>query len=229
VRLFAASAAVALCAACGPSDEPLPAESSTPSSHAVGIDLGGVARVRGDLPAGYEVGELVGRVAPLALWGFGPQSEADPPQCGVLGDPPVDVATVRGFSASGSGGIVYVVAAGGQERSDPGDVAAPVALDPAVPGQCATSSLSAGHTSGTVETVDAPTIDGATTLGLRVESTTVVEGGTETHSHADTFTAYLEGHVAYVTVVTDPGSAAQALDADFAAGLLVKTVSALRS
>jgi Domain of unknown function (DUF5642) len=216
VRVFAASAAVALCAACGTPETPLPAGSSTPPSHAVGIDLGGVARVRGDLPAGYEVGELVGRVAPLALWGFGPQWVADPPQCGVLADPPVDGATVRGWSASGSGGIVYVMAAAG------------TALDPAVPGECADSTLTAGHTSGTVATVDGPTIAGATTLGLRVESTTVVEGGTETHSHADTFTAYLEGHVASVTVVTDPGSAGEALDADFAAGLLVKTVSALR-
>jgi hypothetical protein len=32
-----------------------------------------------------------------------------------------------------------------------------------------------------------------------------------------------------VTVVTDPGSSEQPLDADFAAALLIKTVSALRS
>jgi Domain of unknown function (DUF5642) len=216
VRVFAAGAAVALCAACGPSDAPRPAAGPpVPSSQAVGIDLAGVTRVRGDLPAGYEVGDLVGRVAPLAFWGFGPQWVADPPQCGVLADPAVDVATVRGWSASGPGGIVYVVAAAG------GSV-------PAVLGECASTTLTAGHTSGTVATVQAPAIDGATTLGVRTDTTTVVEGGTETHSHADTFTAYLDGYVAYVTVVTDPGSSGQALDAGFAAALLVTTVSALR-
>jgi uncharacterized protein DUF5642 len=225
---LAAGAAVALCAACGPSDAPHPAtRSPVPSSQAVGIDLAGVTRVRGDLPAGYEVGDLVGRVAPLAFWGFGPQWVADPPQCGVLADPAVDAATVRGWSASGPGGIVYVVAAaGGQERSDAGDVTAGTL--PAVLGECASTTLTAGHTSGTVATVDAPVIDGATTVGVRTDTTTVVEGGTETHSHADTFTAYLDGYVAYVTVVTDPGSSGQALDAGFAAALLVKTVSALR-
>lgn len=228
MRVFAAGAAVALCAACGPSDAPHPtAGSSAPSSQAVGVDLAGVARVRGDLPAGYEVGDLVGRVAPLAFWGFGPQWVADPPQCGVLADPAVDAATIRGWSASGPGGIVYVVAAaGGQERSDSGDVTG--GSVPAVLGECASTTLTAGHTSGTVATVEAPAIDGATTVGVRTDTTTVVEGGTETHSHADTFTAYLDGYVAYVTVVTDPGSSAQALDAEFAAALLVKTVSALR-
>ena len=258
MRVFAAGAAVALCAACGPSDAPHPAAGSpAPSSQAVGIDLAGVARVRGDLPAGYEVGDLVGRVAPLAFWGFGPRWVADPPQCGVLADPAVDAATVRGWSASGSGGIVYAVAAavptggqersdsgdvtggqersdsgdvtGGQERSDSGDVTGGRAPDPAVLSECATSTLTAGHTSGTVATVESPAIDGATTVGVRADTTTVVEGGTETHSRADTFTAYLDGYVAYVTVVTDPGSSGQALDADFAAALLVKTVSALRS
>ncbi len=240
MRVFAAGAAVALCAACGPSDAPHPAAGSlAPSSQAVGVDLAGVARVRGDLPAGYEVGDLVGRVAPLAFWGFGPQWVADPPQCGVLADPAVDAATVRGWSASGPGGIVYVVAAaGGQERSDSGDVTGGQERSdsgdvtggsvPAVLGECDSTTLTAGHTSGTVATVEAPAIDGATTVGIRTDTTTVVEGGTETHSHADTFTAYLDGYVAYVTVVTDPGSSAQALDADFAAALLVKTVSALR-
>ena len=241
MRVFAAGAAVALCAACGPSDAPHPAAGSlAPSSQAVGVDLAGVARVRGDLPAGYEVGDLVGRVAPLAFWGFGPQWVADPPQCGVLADPAVDAATVRGWSASGPGGIVYVVAAaggqersdsgdgtGGQERSDLGDVTG--GSVPAILAECDSTTLTAGHTSGTVATVEAPAIDGASTVGIRTDTTTVVEGGTETHSHADTFTAYLGGYVAYVTVVTDPGSSsAQTLDADFAAALLVKTVSALR-
>jgi hypothetical protein len=109
---------------------------------------------------------------------------------------------------------VYVVAAAGPE--------------PAVTDDCGSSTLSAGHTNGTMTTVGAPVIDAATTLGTRTETTTLVEGGTETRSHADTFTAYFDGCVAYVTVVTDPGSSGPVLDADFAAALLVKTVSALR-
>jgi hypothetical protein len=107
-------------------------------------------------------------------------------------------------------------------------VAGDTVLDPAVLGECGTSTLTAGHTSGTVTTVEAPAIDAATTLGLRTETTTVVEGGTETHSHADTFTAYLAGYVAFITVVSDPGSPNPSLGQDFAAELLVKTVSALR-
>lgn len=217
MRVFAACAAVALCAACGPSDAPRPAAGSPePSSRSSAIDLANVARVRGDLPAGYEIAELAGRTTPLAFWGFGPQWVVDPPQCGVLSNPPVEGDTVRGWSGSGPGGIVYVVAA----RS--------AALEPAVIGECGTSTLTAGQTSGTVTTVDAPAIDAATTLGMRTETTTTVEGGTETHSHADTFTAYLEGCTAYVTVVTDPGSSGPVLDAGFAAALLVKTVAALR-
>jgi hypothetical protein len=219
VRVFAACAAAALCAACGASDAPRPATGSPePSSRPSAINLADVARVRGDLPAGYEIADLVGRAAPLAFWGFGPQWVADPPQCGALSDPPVDGATIRGWSGSGQGGIVYVVAA----------VAGDTVVDPAVLGECGTSTLTAGHTSGTVTTVEAPAIDAATTLGLRTETTIVVEGGTETHSHADTFTAYFEGYTAYVTVVTDPGSSGPVLDADFAAALLVKTVAALR-
>jgi hypothetical protein len=218
VRVFAACLAAVLCAACGPSDTPRPtAESPAPSTRSSAINLADVARVRGDLPAGYEITDLVGRAAPLAFWGFGPQWVADPPQCGVLSDPPVDGATVRGWSGSGQGGIVYVVAAGGAS-----------VMDPALIGECGTSTLAAGHTSGTVTTVDAPAIDGATTLGLRTETTTVVEGGTQTHSRADTFTAHFDGYAAYVTVVTDPGSSGPLLDAGFAAALLVKTVAALR-
>ena len=57
---------------------------------------------------------------------------------------------------------------------------------------------------------------------------TVVEGGTETRSHADTVTAYLDDHVAFITVVTDPGSPHPQLGADFANALMVKTVAALR-
>jgi uncharacterized protein DUF5642 len=57
---------------------------------------------------------------------------------------------------------------------------------------------------------------------------TVVEGGTQTVSAAYTFSAYFQDHLAFVAVVTDPGSPNPPLGQEFAADLLVKTVSALR-
>jgi hypothetical protein len=56
-----------------------------------------------------------------------------------------------------------------------------------------------------------------------------VESGTEIDSRAYTFTAYLGGYYAFTTMTTDPGSALPALPPQFAADLLVKTVSTLRS
>jgi hypothetical protein len=135
----------------------------------------------------------------------------------VLGDPAAGAEKPRGWSASGAGGIVYAVVA-----------ASTATLDPALLDECGQWAVSAGRTSGSVALASAPEIDGATTVGLSTTATTAVEGGTETHSHADTFTAYLGGYVAFVTVVTDPGSPNPALGQDFAAELLVKTASALR-
>ncbi|WP_369804243.1 DUF5642 family protein [Mycobacterium sp. GA-2829] len=161
---------------------------------------------------------LGGRVAPLAQWGYGLNWSADPPQCGVLADPPVEPSTVRGWSASGGGGIVYVLAAGG---------AAPV--DPAVLDECREWTMAAGPTTGGVRLVDPPSLTGMTGVGMAADTVTVVEGGTETRSHAETFVVHEGAHLVAVTVVTDPGSAHPALDGDFATDLLTRTVAALRS
>ena len=176
-----------------------------------------IERVRTELPSGYEMAALAGRAAPVAFWGLGPDWTADPLRCGALADPVADAATTRGWSASGAGGIVYAMVAGSNAT-----------LDPSLNVECEQWTVSAGHTSGSVTLVAAPAIDGAATVGLSTATTTVVEGGTETHSHADTFTAYLGDYVAFITVVTDPGSPNPALGQDFAAKLLAKTVSALR-
>lgn len=173
--------------------------------------------MRTELPSGYEVAGLSGRAAPVAFWGLGPDWIADPQRCGALADPAAGEAATRGWSASGAGGIVYAVVA-----------ASAAALDPSLIDECGQWTVSAGRTSGSVTLVAAPAIDGAATVGLSTTATTSVEGGTETHSHAETFTAYLSGYVVVVTVVTDPGSPNPALGQDFAAELLVKTVSALR-
>ena len=106
--------------------------------------------------------------------------------------------------------------------------AAQVPLDPAVTAECGQWTLSAGHTTGTVTLAPAPTIEGAATVAMTTASTTVVEGGTETRSHADTVTAYLGDYVVSVTVVTDPGSPNPTLGQEFAAALMTKTASALR-
>jgi hypothetical protein len=88
--------------------------------------------------------------------------------------------------------------------------------------------MSAGPTTGTFRLIDAPAIGSANTLGMAADIRTVVEGGNETRSQADTFVAAEQGRLVYVTVVTDPGSPTPSLGADFAAQLLTKTVAALR-
>jgi len=217
VRQFALLAAVSLClAACGQSLTSAPSTATSDSSAPVNPVR--IERVRADLPSGYEVAALSGPGAPVAFWGLGPDWTADPARCGALADPIADAVTTRGWSASGAGGIVYAVVA---------DSAA--TLDRSLTDECGQWRLSAGHTSVRVTSVAAPVIESAATVGLSTTTTTVVEGGTETHSQSDTFTAYLGDYVAFVTVVTDPGSPNPSLGQDFAAELLLKTVSALRS
>jgi hypothetical protein len=176
--------------------------------------------VRGELPAGYEVADISGSESPVALWGFGPGWVTEPPQCAALANPVDGGPTTRGWSASGAGGIVYAVVTG--------TAPARVDLDPGLVAGCGQWTLTSGHTTGVVTLADAPAIDGASTIGMATTATTVVEGGTETHSVAHTFTAYLGEFVTFVTLVTDPGSPNPPLGQDFAAALLVKTVSALR-
>lgn len=213
--MFASCVALALCAACGQSLAPTGSSSTATTSDAV--HPANIVRVRTDLPAGYEVADLAGRASPLAVWGFGPQWSAEPAQCGALADLVPGDEPVHGWSASGPGGIVYAVV-----------VESTGGLDSALVDECGVWTVSAGHTSGLVTSVAAPAIEGAATVGMVADATTVVEGGTETHSRAATFSAYLSGHVAYVTIVTDPGSPDPALGPDFAAALLAKAVSAVR-
>lgn len=173
-----------------------------------------VARVRGDLPPGYEIGSLADHAAPAAFWGLGPNWTAQPAQCGVLADPGAG-APVHGWSASGPGGIVYALVAG------PGVAAV-------VPEGCADWTLTGGRTTAAVHAAAPPAITDTPTVAMSTVATTVVEGGTETRSHADTVSAYLDsGYVASVTVVTDPGSALPVLGPDTAARLLARTVTAV--
>lgn len=201
-------------AACG--TPPVPAPTSTTDLR---VDPARVDRVRGDLPAGYEFAGVTDPTAPAALWGYGEGWTADPPKCAALADPVPDATTTAGWSASGPGGIVYAVVLGAPH---------PAHLDSALRDECLRWTVSGGQGQGIVTIAPAPTVAHATTLATVTDSTTVVEGGTQTRSYAYTVTAYLGSHVAFVVVVTDPGSPNPQLGQDFAAGLLVETVSALR-
>lgn len=197
-------------AACGA--PPSPAPEPPPSSSAAPIDPGRIDRARAEAPDGYEVAGVAGRVGPATWWGLGGQWSADPPQCGVLAGAAADEA--RGWSASGAGGIVYATVA----PSPP-----PTGL-----AECDRWTVAAAKTSGAVTMTPPPAVVGAQTVAMATATTTVVEGGTETRSHADTASAYLDGHVVTVTVVTDPGSPNPQLGQQFATDLLVNTVAALR-
>ena len=173
--------------------------------------------MRGELPDGYEVADIAGPVAPAGLWGFGAQWSVEPPRCGVLADP-----AVRARHDERLVGIRdrrHRLRRGGLDGRR---------LDPAVTAECGQWTLSAGRSSGSVTLTPAPTIDGAQTVAMATATSIVVEGGTATRSHADTVTAYLDDHVVFVTVVTDPGSQNPQLGADFVNALMVKTVTALR-
>jgi hypothetical protein len=206
--------AVLVVTGCDTSQPATPTSSSaTPSAAAV--NPAAIARVRSELPPGYEVGNLADHAAPASFWGLKPNWTAEPAQCGALADPGAG-APVRGWSASGPGGIVYALVAG------PG-------AGGGVPDGCAAWTLTGGRTSAVVNAIEAPAIADTPTAAVSTVATTVVEGGTETRSHAETVNAYLDsGYVASVTVVTDPGSALPVLGPDVAARLLAQTVTAVR-
>ncbi|WP_234816262.1 DUF5642 family protein [Mycolicibacterium agri] len=215
-----ALAAVCLMTACGqPTAAPPPSPSPSTLANAQ-VNPANIGRVRGILPAGYELADMGGPASPVAYWGFGPGWVIEPSQCTMFASPPTDEATTRAWSASGPGGIVHAVVTGSP--------AAPVAFDPAVLAECGQWTAASGNTTGTVHLIDAPAIDGATTVGMATEATTVVEGGTATSTTASTFCAYLGDYLAFVTVVDDPGSPNPPLGVEFASDLLVETVSALR-
>ena len=223
VRRFGLATALAVTsvvAGCGQSRPPPGTSTTAPPAAGSQVNPANIGRVRGDLPAGYEVADLRGPASPAAFWGFGPGWVTEPPQCGVLAGPATDDATTDGWSGSGPGGIVHAVVTGSPTS--------PVTFDPAVLAECGHWTVTSGNTTGTVNLIDAPAIEGATTVGMDALARTVVEGGTETTSAVYTFSAYLGDYLAFVTVVADPGSPNPPLGQEFAADLLVKTVSALR-
>jgi hypothetical protein len=189
------------------------------------VDPARIKRVRADLPPGYEVADASGVDSPANFWGLRSGWSAEPPQCAALVSP-VDGGFAQGLSGSGDGGLLYVAVVS-DVAPVPGQAPA-VELDGAVLADCGQWSMSVGRSSATVSLIEAPHIDGVDTVGMSTAINTVVESGTETNSQAQTFTAYLGEHFVFVTLIVDPGSPHPPLPPQYAADLLVKTVSVLR-
>lgn len=220
MRLCIVAAVALLLAACARTGVTTPAPSG--SAPARPINPAKIKRVGGELPPGYEVSAVSDTPDPPAIWGLGGGWTADPARCAVLADPADrQGASAQGISGSGAGGIVYAVVVAAPRG--------PVALDPTVVAGCPHWRMSNGRSTSRVHLIESPHIDGAQTLGMATDTKTSVEGGNEIVSRASTFTAYLGGYYAFTTLISDPGAAHPPLPPQFAADLLVKSVSALRS
>jgi Domain of unknown function (DUF5642) len=219
MRLWVAAVVVLLLAACAhPREHAPPPSVNAAARH---IDPANIRRMGRELPPGYEVTVVSGVAAPPAIWGLGGDGAATPARCAAMADPAGGHGqSAQGISGSGAGGIVYAVVAAAPTG--------PVVLDQFLVGQCRRWSMTSGRATARVHLVDAPHIDNADTLGMVTEITTSVEGGNEIDSRASTFTAYLGDYYAFTMLISDPGSPHPGLAPQFAADLLVKTVSALR-
>nr|WP_255361352.1 DUF5642 family protein [Mycobacterium sp. 1245111.1] len=214
--MWAPAAVLLLIAGCGQPVERAPTPSASATSRH--IDPANIRRVRRDLPPGYEAAPVADVPAPSGIWGLGGTGVATPARCAPLADPGGGHGRrAQGISGSGPGGTLHAVV-----------VAGAVALDPSLVAQCRQWDIAGRRASARVHLVDAPRIDGADTVGMTADILTSVEGGNEIASRASNFTAYLGDYYAFTTVVSDPGSPNAALTPQFAADLLVKTVSAVR-
>lgn len=214
-------------AACGHSTAPAPSAPPTtsPSARAATVNPANIKRVVREMPPDYEVTTATTTAAsPRVTWSLKADtsdSRAAPAQCVTLADPGGghDRSAQR-VSGSGSGGIIDAVVV-----ALPG----PMDLPHDIVAMCGQWTMTAGHTKADVHLTGAPHVDGAETVGMVVDIKSSVESGTEIDSRAYTFAAYLGDYYAFTTLTTDPGSALPKLPPQFAADLLVKTVSMLRS
>lgn len=219
MRISGVTVVFLLLAACAHPAERASAPSVSAAAHHV--NPVNIRRVRRDLPPGYEVTAVSGVAAPQAIWGLGGAGVANPTRCAALADPAGGHGQgAQGISGSGAGGTVYAVVVAVPTG--------PVALDQSLLAQCRQWSMTGGRASARVHLVDPPRIDATEAVGMVAEISTSVEGGNEIASRASTFTAYLGDYYAFTTLISDPGSPDPALTPQFAADLLVKTVSALR-
>jgi len=213
-----------LAAACAPSPAPAPRPAPPSSSaHATVVNPANIKRVGRELPLGYEVTSgLPSGASPRVIWGLEPNATTKPSQCAALADPGNGRdQSAQGVSGSGAGGIVDAVVV----ALMPG----PAVLDGNLVASCGQWTMSDKHSKAAVRLTDPPHIDGADTLAMVADVKTSVESGTEIDSRTYTFIAYLGDYYAFTTLTADPGSALPPLPPRFAADLLVKTVSTLRS
>lgn len=209
---------------CGhsPARAPSAAPSRSAPAGAVVVNPANIKRVVRDLPPGYEVTTGIPSAAsPRVIWSLEPDVRAKPAACSILADPGNGRdQSAQGVSGSGGGGIVDAVVV-----ALPGPVNFPEHLVTT----CAQWSMTDEHTVARVHLTEAPHIDGVETLGVVADIKSSVESGTEIDSRTYTFIAYLGTYYAFTTLTTDPGAALPVLPAQFAADLLGKTVSTLRS
>ncbi|MGE2816596.1 DUF5642 family protein [Mycobacterium heidelbergense] len=220
--LWIGVALMLLLGACAHSRAPKPPASPSSSTHGAAVNPANIKRVVRELPPNSEVTTAIpGTASPRVIWSLGTDAAAKPAQCAALADPGNGHGgPAQGLSASGAGGIVDTIVV-----ALPG----PVGLDHNLVAACGQWTMTSGHTTVGVHLTDAPHIEGAETLGMVADIKASVEAGTEIDSRACTFIAYLDGYYAFTTLITDPGSPLPALPPQFAADLLVKTVSTLRS
>ncbi len=199
-----------------------PSATPSPSAHGTAVNPANIKRVVRDLPPNYEATSgIPSGASPRVIWGLDADVTSKPALCAALADPGNRRdQSAQGLSASGPGGIINVVVVALPD---------PVDLDGNAVDACSQWTMTAQHTTATVRLTDAPHIDDAETIGMVVDIKSAVESGTEIDSRAYTFIAYLGSYYAFTTLATDPGSAQPTLLAQFAADLLVKTVSTLRS
>ncbi|WP_055402629.1 MULTISPECIES: DUF5642 family protein [unclassified Mycobacterium] len=214
-----------LVAACAHTPAPAPPPGPTKSPAPKAVNPANIKRLVRELPPGYEATTgIPSGASPRVIWSLGPEaldSATRPPQCATLADPGNGRdQSAQGVSGSGSGGIVDAVVVALPGPVDlPGDVVT----------ACEQWTMTAGRATASVRLIEAPRIDGASTVGMVADVKSSVESGTEIDSRTYTYTAYLGNYYAFTTLTTEPGSVVPALAPQFAADLLVKTVSTLRS
>jgi hypothetical protein len=208
--------------ACTHSKAPVPSAVPSSSAHGTAVNPANIKRVVRELPPKYEVTTgIPTAVSPRVIWSRDADGTVKPAQCGTLADPGDGRdQSAQGLSGSGAGGVIDAIVV-----SLPG----PAVLDQDVVAACGRWSVTSAQTTISVRLTDPPHIDGAETVGMVADIKSSVEAGTEIDSRTYTFIAYLGNYYAFTTLTTDPGSALPALPPQFAADLLVKTVSTLRS
>ncbi|BAX94165.1 hypothetical protein MSG_04042 [Mycobacterium shigaense] len=209
-----------LATACGHAPAHVPPRPTT-SVHATVVNPANIKRVVRDMPPDYEITTGVPNGAsPRMIWSRDADASVTPQQCAALADPGNDRdQSAQGVSGSGSGGVIDAIVV---------SLSGPVDLDRNIVAACGQWSTTAERTTITVHLTDPPHVDGADTVGMVTDVKSSVESGTEIDSRTYTFVAYLGNYYAFTTLTTDPGSAQPALPPQFAADLLVKTVSTLR-